>query len=54
MGLLAIPFLDRSRERDPCRRRAWIVLGLIVLAAWLALTIYGAVTVPVSHTGMGA
>lgn len=54
VGLLAIPFLDRSRERDPRRRRGWMVLGLIVLAAWLALTIYGAVTVPVSHTGMGA
>ena len=52
-GLLAIPFLDRSRERDPRRRRVWIALGAIVLLAWLGLTIYGAVTVPVSHTEMG-
>ena len=51
-GLLAIPFLDRSDERDPRRRRFWIALGGLVLLAWLGLTIYGAVTVPVSHTGM--
>ena len=53
IGLLAIPFLDRSRERDPRRRRFWIALGAIVLVAWIALTIYGAVTVPVAHTEMG-
>ncbi len=52
-GLLAIPFLDRSKERDPRRRKFWIALGVLVLLAWLGLTIYGAVTVPVSHTGMG-
>ena len=51
-GLLALPFLDRSRERDPRRRRVWIAIGLLVLVAWLGLTIYGAVTVPASHTGM--
>lgn len=53
LGLVALPFLDRSPERDPRRRRAWIALGLLALAAWLALTIYGALTVPVSHTEMG-
>ena len=53
VGLLAIPFLDRSRERDPRRRKLWIALGALVLLAWLGLTIYGAITVPVSHTGMG-
>jgi ubiquinol-cytochrome c reductase cytochrome b subunit len=53
VGLLAIPFLDRSRERDPRRRRAWIVFGAVVFLAWVGLTIYGAITVPVSHTGMG-
>lgn len=53
LGLLAIPFLDRSTERDPRRRKLWIVLGIAVLVAWLALTIYGALTVPVSHTEMG-
>ncbi len=53
LGLLAIPFVDRSRERDPRRRRLWIALGALVLLAWVALTIYGHVTVPVSHTSMG-
>ncbi len=53
LGLLAIPFIDRSPEGDPRRRRAWMVLAAVVLLAWLGLTIYGAVTVPVSHTGMG-
>jgi len=50
LGLLAIPFLDRSRERDPRRRRLWIALAAVVLVAWVGLTIYGHVTVPVSHT----
>ncbi len=48
-GLLALPFIDRSPERDPRRRNLWIALGLIVILAWLALTIYGHVTVPVEH-----
>ncbi len=53
LALLAVPFLDRSPERDPRRRRVWIALGAIVFLAWLALTIYGAITVPASHTEMG-
>ena len=53
LGLLAIPFLDRSKERDPRRRKVWMILAVVVLAAWVGLTIYGAITVPVSHTGMG-
>lgn len=50
-GLAALPFLDRSRERDPRRRRPWLALGALVLIAWAALTIYGFLTVPVSHVG---
>jgi Cytochrome b subunit of the bc complex len=53
LGLLAIPFIDRSDQRDPRRRKPWMVLAAVILLAWLGLTIYGAVTVPVSHTGMG-
>ncbi len=53
LGLLAIPFLDRSAERDPRRRRFWMALGIVVLLAWVGLTIYGAVTIPASHTEMG-
>jgi len=48
-GLAALPFIDRSPERDPRRRRAWIALGALVLIAWAVLTVYGYFTVPVSH-----
>ena len=48
---LALPFLDRSPERDPRRRRFWIALGVIAVVGWIVLTIYGAVTVPVEHVG---
>jgi quinol-cytochrome oxidoreductase complex cytochrome b subunit len=54
LGLLLVPFLDRSEERDPRRRKAWLAAGAVLFLAWLGLTIYGAVTVPVSHTEMGA
>ena len=50
-GLLALPFLDRSRERDPRRRRLWIALGVLVLLAWLTLTIYGRLQAPGEHVG---
>lgn len=53
VGLVALPFLDRSPERDPRRRKLWMALGLLVLIGWAVLTIYGAVTVPVSHTEAG-
>ena len=49
LGLLAVPFADRSGERDPRRRRVWIAIGGLVFAAWLFLTIYGAVTEPAAH-----
>ena len=51
LGLLAVPFLDRSRERDPRRRPLWMAIGALVLLAWLFLTIYGALTEPVAHVG---
>ena len=53
VALLAVPFLDRSKERDPRRRKLWIALLVIAVLAWIGLTIYGAKTVPVSHTEMG-
>ncbi|MGH2984456.1 MAG: cytochrome b [Solirubrobacterales bacterium] len=49
VGLLAVPFLDRSPERDPRRRRLWVAVGVIVLLAWIVLTIVGASTEVVSH-----
>ena len=53
VGLVAWPFVERSPERDPRRRRLWILLGIAVFVAWTFLTIYGAATVPVSHTEAG-
>ena len=53
LGLtLLVPFLDRSAERDPRRRRAWVALAVGVVAALTALSIYGYMTRPVSHLGM--
>jgi quinol-cytochrome oxidoreductase complex cytochrome b subunit len=51
--LLALPFLDRSPERDPRRRKLWMAIALAALLAWIGLTIYGHVTVPVEHVEMG-
>jgi ubiquinol-cytochrome c reductase cytochrome b subunit len=53
LALLALPFVDRSAERDPRRRKLLIGLAVLALAGWLFLTIYGAATVPVSHTEAG-
>ncbi len=50
-SLAALPFLDRGRERDPRRRRAWIGLGALTILAWTVLTIYAFFTIPVSHVG---
>ncbi len=52
VGFLAIPFLDRSRERDPRRRKAWMAIAVVVLLVWGGLTIYGHVTEPATHTSM--
>jgi quinol-cytochrome oxidoreductase complex cytochrome b subunit len=51
VGLLAVPFVDRSRERDPRRRPIWVAIGALFLVAWVFLTIYGAVTEPAVHVG---
>ena len=51
VGLLLVPFLDRSPERDPRRRQLWVGIGVAVLIAWIVFTIYGALTVPVEHVG---
>jgi ubiquinol-cytochrome c reductase cytochrome b subunit len=48
-GLAALPFLDRSAERDPRRRKPWIALGVLVLLAWAALTVIAFMTEPVAH-----
>lgn len=52
VGLLLVPLLDRSPERDPRRRRFWVAVGGAVLIAWIVLTIVGATTEVVSHVEM--
>lgn len=52
VGLLALPFLDRSPERDPRKRRVWIAAGAVVVIAWVVLTIVGATTELAEHVGM--
>jgi quinol-cytochrome oxidoreductase complex cytochrome b subunit len=52
VGLLAIPFLDRSPERDPRRRLLWVGLGAALIVAWVVLTIIGATTEVAEHVGM--
>ena len=52
VGLLLIPVVDRSPERDPRRRKLWIGLGGLVLIGWVALTIAGATAEVASHVGM--
>lgn len=41
-GLLLLPFLDRSPERHPAKRKPMLIGGAIVVAAIIALTIAGA------------
>ena len=51
VGLLLVPFLDRSPERDPRRRPFWIGVGVAALIAWIVFTIWGWQTGVVSHVG---
>jgi ubiquinol-cytochrome c reductase cytochrome b subunit len=41
-GLLLIPFLDRSPERHPAKRKPMLIGGAVVVAAIIGLTIAGA------------
>lgn len=52
VGLLLIPLFDRSRERDPRRRKLMVTLGALVLLGWIVLTIVGATTEVASHVEM--
>ena len=51
LGLAAVPFLDRSAERDPRRRLGWVALAVVGVVALVALSVYGYVSRPVSHVG---
>lgn len=41
--LMALPFADRSEERDPRRRPFSMALGAVLVLGWLGLTVAGAV-----------
>ncbi len=42
--LILVPFLDRGSERRPLRRPMFTAIALILIAEFLAMTIYGYVT----------
>jgi cytochrome b6-f complex subunit 4 len=42
--LVLLPFIDRSPERNPLRKPVTTVVGLVIVTALVALTIWGAVT----------
>jgi len=39
--LLALPFLDRSEETHPLKRRLFVLIVLAVIAMWVAFTVMG-------------
>jgi ubiquinol-cytochrome c reductase cytochrome b subunit len=51
--LLVLPFIDRSEERNPVRRRLYVTLGLIVFFELITLSAWGYLTpgqvVPISQ-----
>lgn len=53
VGLLLVPFVDRTPFRHIINRRLMLVAGLVVIAAWLSLTIFVGVTPSAAHLGMG-
>jgi cytochrome b6-f complex subunit 4 len=42
--LVLLPFIDRSPERNPLRKPVTTVVGLVIVTALVALTVWGAVT----------
>jgi quinol-cytochrome oxidoreductase complex cytochrome b subunit len=42
--LIILPFVDRSPERNPLRKPVTTTIGILVVAAIVVLTIWGAVT----------
>ncbi len=39
--LLALPFIDRGKERNPLRRPRAILLGALIILSFIALTVWG-------------
>jgi len=42
--LLALPFIDRSPERNPLRKPVTTTIGIVIVVALVVLTIWGAAT----------
>lgn len=53
VGLLLVPFVDRTRFRHILNRRLMLIAGLVVVVAWVSLTIYVGVTPTSAHLGIG-
>lgn len=39
--LLALPFLDRSKERHPMKRKIYLIVIVALIAVWLFFTVLG-------------
>lgn len=53
LGLLAVPFVDRSPFRHILNRKVFLIIGIAVALAWIALIIYGKVAPQKPHIEMG-
>lgn len=49
--LVALPFVDRSEERDPRRRKAYVIAFFVALVVLFVLTISAILTAPQAHVG---
>ena len=49
LGLILVPFVDRSPWRSPGRRKWIVMIGAIVAIALIALAVYAGLTPAVSH-----
>jgi quinol-cytochrome oxidoreductase complex cytochrome b subunit len=49
VGLLLVPFVDRSPWRSPRRRRWIIAIGAVVTVLLIGLAVYAALTPSAAH-----
>jgi ubiquinol-cytochrome c reductase cytochrome b subunit len=52
LGLILVPFVDRTRFRHILNRKWMLLFGVAVVLAWIALTTYVGVTPTVEHLEM--
>ncbi len=53
VGLLIVPFVDRSEERDPRRRLGIVIPAAVVVLAIITMIVYAAVQPVATHIGRG-